>query len=139
MLNTEQIKEIIPHRDPMLLVDEVEVVGSEAIGYYTVRGDEYFLKGHFPGQPVVPGVILCEMMAQAACLLVLSDKEKSIPYLTGLNDIKFRAKVLPGDQITFRSHLIAHKGSFYFVSSIGRIGDKICVSGELSFTITSEK
>ena len=69
-MNREEIKEILPHRKPMLLVDEVVLNDDgSATGYYNVRGDEFFLQGHFPDNPIVPGVIQCEMMAQSACIL----------------------------------------------------------------------
>ena len=71
-MNKEEIKKILPHREPMLLVDEVELIDGVAHGKCHIKGDEYFLQGHFPGNPVVPGVIQCEMMAQSACVLLAS-------------------------------------------------------------------
>ena len=96
MLNQEQIKEIIPHRDNMLLVQEAEKVDdTTSFGRYTVSGDEFFLKGHFPGNPVVPGVILCEMMAQSACIM-FSEKiqgKGTTPVYTGLDKVRFRGMI----------------------------------------------
>ena len=138
-MNIEEIKNILPHREPMLLVEETELVDDVAIGRYTVRGDEFFLQGHFPGNPVVPGVILCEMMAQSACLLVQEEGGKFTPYFTGLNNVKFKGKVVPGDTITFKGQKTAQKGPFYFVKSSGFVNDKLCVTGELSFAVVREE
>jgi len=131
------IKKILPHREPMLLIDEAELVDGISVAKYAVTGDEFFLKGHFPGNPVVPGVILCEMMAQSACLLINAE-DGSTPYYTGINNAKFKRKVLPGDVITFKTELVKQKAVFYFVKSAGYVDDELCVSGDLSFAVVKE-
>ena len=95
-LGKEEIKKILPHRDDMLLVDDVTEEDGVATGHYHVTGSEFFLNGHFPGNPIVPGVILCEILAQSACVL-LRDKmtEGQLPVYTGLNNVKFRSPVKP--------------------------------------------
>ena len=92
-MDREHLKNILPHREPMLLVDEASVCDGVATGSYTVRGNEFFVNGHFPDAPVVPGVILCEMMGQSACLLVAQSEQSGLPYFTGMNNVKFRQKV----------------------------------------------
>ena len=89
-MNKEELKNILPHREPMLLVEEAEKIDeNKAIGKYKVKGDEWFLQGHFPGNPVVPGVVLCEMMAQACCVILADKVSGATPYFTGLNNFKF--------------------------------------------------
>gem|GEM_PF-5906 len=137
----EAIKKILPHREPMLVVDEVELVDGVSVGKYTVHGSEFFLQGHFPGNPVVPGVILCEMMAQSSCLLVDwegKDGKSVTPYFTSLNKVRFKHKVVPGDTITFKCELISKKAPFYFVKAAGYVGDTLAVSGELSFAVVED-
>ena len=119
----------------MLLLDEVSLVDGEAVGSYTIKGDEYFLQGHFPDNPIVPGVILCEMMGQSACVLIDGLSADATPYFAGMNNVKFKGKVVPGDTVMLRSKLIKTKGPFYFVKAEGLVGGRLCVSAELTFTI----
>ena len=99
-MNKEEIKKILPHREPMLLVDEVELIDGKAFGKCHIRGDEYFLQGHFPGNPIVPGVIQCEMLAQSACVLLADGASEGMtPVFTSLDKVKFRGMVKPGDTL----------------------------------------
>lgn len=99
-MNREEIKNILPHRENMLLLDDVENREGTAVGHYTVRGDEFFLKGHFPDNPIVPGVILCEILAQSACVLLQEAMDKGkLPVYTGLDHVKFCSPVKPGDTV----------------------------------------
>ena len=136
-MNREQLMELLPHRDNMLLLDSVEKEGEEAVGKYYVRGDEFFLKGHFPSKPIVPGVILCEILAQSACVLLAdSMKENTIPMYAGLDKVRFRAPVVPGDTIETRCTLIRSKHPFYFAEGKAIVNGKVCVTAEFSFVIT---
>ena len=136
-MDKDEIKNILPHREPMLLIDEVTKLDATAIGHYHVRGDEFFLKGHFPGNPIVPGVILCEILAQSACIL-LQDKIKDghIPVYTGLDRVKFRSPVHPGDTVETRCSIRRAKHPFYFAQGTVSVGDRLCVSADFSFAIT---
>ena len=130
---------ILPHRDDMLLLDDAEYVNGEAVGHYTVRGDEFFLKGHFPDNPIVPGVVLCEILAQSACVLMKDNiTEEKLPVYTGLNNVKFRSPVRPGDKIETRCKIKRAKHPFYFAEGTVVVDGKLCVSAEFSFAITEK-
>ena len=138
-MNRSEIMQILPHRDHMLLVDEAELAGDEARGRYHVTGEEFFLQGHFPGNPVVPGVILCEILAQSACVL-LQDKLDAgkLPMYTGLNHVKFRSLVRPGDTFETRCRITRARHPFYFCSGEGFVGDRLCLTAEFSFAIAGD-
>lgn len=136
-MNREKIKTILPHREPMLLLDEVALQNNTAIGHYTIRGDEFFLQGHFPNSPIVPGVILCEILAQSACVLMQDHlQEGRLPVYTGLDKVKFRSPVKPGDTIETHCHITRSKHPFYFAEGTLHVADRLCVSAEFSFAIT---
>ncbi len=135
-MNREEIKNILPHREPMLLLDEVELVEGKSHGKYHVRGDEFFLQGHFPGNPIVPGVIQCEMLAQSACALMADGAAENVtPVFTGLDKVKFRGMVKPGDTIETECEITRQRGMFYFAKGTGRVNGKVCVSAEFSFAL----
>ncbi|MGI6751776.1 MAG: 3-hydroxyacyl-ACP dehydratase FabZ family protein [Anaerovoracaceae bacterium] len=135
-MDREEIKRILPHREPMLLVDEAEADGGTAKGKYFVRGDEWFLEGHFPGNPVVPGVILCEMLAQATCVLITSDDmEGAIPYFSGLKNVRFKNPVKPGDTFESECRIIREMAPFVFAEGKGYVNGKLCISAEYSFAL----
>lgn len=123
----------------MLLLDEAEEREGMAVGRYTVRGDEFFLKGHFPGNPIVPGVILCEILAQSACVLMQDAlKGGEVPVYTGLNNVKFRSPVRPGDTVETHCRIRRVKHPFYFAEGTLTVEKRLCVSAEFSFAVTGE-
>ena len=138
-MNREEIMTILPHREDMLLLDDVENRNGAAVGHYTVRGDEFFLRGHFPGDPIVPGVILCEILAQSACALMRDAiKDGKLPVYTGLNNVKFRSPVKPGDTVETQCSISRAKHPFYFAEGSVRVDGRLCVSAEFSFAIVGD-
>lgn len=132
----EEIKQIIPHREPMLLIDEVTLdENGLARARYEVRGDEWFLQGHFPGNPIVPGVILCEMLAQACCLLFKEYINGQTPLFAGLENVKFKGIVRPKDTLEIICEVKKIRHPFYFASGKGYVGEKLCVCGDFSFAL----
>ena len=139
-MNLQEIMGILPHRDEMLLIDEADVVDGVAYGKKLIRDDEWFLRGHFPGNPVVPGVILCEIMAQSSCVLLdRSATSGGLPMFTGLDKVKFKKPVVPGDLFETECVIDRSVGPFYFAKAKGRVNGKLCVSAEFSFAIVDKK
>lgn len=140
MMNKSEIERILPHRHPMLLIEQAGVYeDGSAYGKYTVRGDEFFLQGHFPGNPVVPGVILCEMMAQTCAVLMADDNRGKTPFFTGLDKVRFRNPVKPGDTVEFICRIKRQRPPFYFAEGSGSVNGKTCVEGEFSFALIGGK
>lgn len=137
-MNQEEIKKILPHRDAMLLIDEAELSDGVAYGKKTITGDEWFLQGHFPDNPVVPGVILCEILGQSACVLLSEGNAGTTPFFTGLEKVRFKNSVRPGDVIETQCKLLKNKGVFYWAEGKGFVSGKLCVSAEFSFALIKE-
>jgi 3-hydroxyacyl-[acyl-carrier-protein] dehydratase len=140
LMNKEELMTILPHRDNMLLVEEAYVEDGHSHGKYEIKGTEWFLKGHFPGKPVVPGVILCEMMAQSTCVLLQDRMEEGMtPFFTGIKDVRFKTPVLPGDVFESECEIIKEKPPFYFAKGKGFVDGKLCVKAEFSFALIKEE
>ena len=140
-MNQEEIMKILPHRDNMLLVETSEMLDENtAKGSYTVRGDEFFLQGHFPGNPLVPGVIQCEMMAQSACVLFAEEMRGKdvLPVYTGIDKVRFRGMVKPGDCIRIDTKEVRSCPPMYVLHSELTVDGKRCAGGELSFAIVPQ-
>lgn len=138
-LNIQQIKEIIPHRYPMLLIDRVEelIDGEKVIAKKNVTINEPFFQGHFPHEPVMPGVLIVEAMAQAGAVALLSLEQfrGKIAYFGGIDKAKFRQKVTPGDTLILEVEIIKVKSSAGIGKGIARVDGKKVAEAELTFMI----
>jgi len=134
----EALKQLLPHRDPMLLLDSVTLdADGVAHGSLAIRGDEFFLLGHFPGNPLLPGVIQCEILAQTCCVLLgggVSDAGQT-PVYTGLTNVKFRRPVRPGDVFETEVKLTRQRGQFYWATGTGSVAGELCVQADFSFAL----
>lgn len=139
MLNKEQIESIIPQRDSFLMIDEVEEYqpGEYCIGYKNVTGDEYFFKGHFPGNPIMPGVLITESLAQAGAVAILSLEENKgkNALFAGIDKMKFKKMVVPGDKLKLEVRIIKRKGPIGVGEAIATVDGKIAAKGELTFAL----
>ncbi|NLY45679.1 MAG: 3-hydroxyacyl-ACP dehydratase FabZ [Tissierella sp.] len=139
VLNIEEIMEVIPHRYPFLFVDKAEIVesGVKGVGYKNVTMNEYFFQGHYPGMPVIPGVIIIEIMAQVGAVILLShdDYKGKVPYFAGINKARFKRKVVPGDTLRVEVEIIKIRGSIGIGQGKAYVGDEIAAEGEFMFAI----
>ena len=138
-LNIKQIEEILPHRHPFLLVDYIEDYepGEYAVGYKCVSFREEFFQGHFPQEPVMPGVLTVEALAQTGAVAILSKEENKgkIAYFGGIQKCRFKGKVVPGDKVRLETRIIRQKGPLGVGEAVASVDGKVVVSAELTFVV----
>ena len=139
MLNRKEIEEIIPQRDPFLMIDEVEeyIPGESAIAYKYVKEDEWYFKGHFPGNPIMPGVLITESLAQTGAVAILDMKENKgkNALFGGIDKMKFKKMVVPGDTLKLEVKIIKRKGPIGVGEAIATVDGKVAAKGELTFAV----
>ncbi len=139
MLDKEQIKDIIPQREPFLMIDEVEeyIPGESAIAYKNVRNEEWYFKGHFPGNPIMPGVLITEALAQTGAVAILSMQENKgkNALFGGIDKMKFKKMVLPGDRLKLEVKIIKRKGPIGVGEAIATVNGAVAAKGELTFAV----
>ncbi|MEF9941207.1 MAG: 3-hydroxyacyl-ACP dehydratase FabZ [Lachnospiraceae bacterium] len=139
MLNIKEIEAIIPHRHPFLLIDYIEEYepGVRAVGYKCVTYREDFFKGHFPQEPVMPGVLTIEALAQVGAVAILSKEENQgkVAYFGGIDKCRFKGKVIPGDKLRLETTIIKQKGPLGVGKAIASVDGKIVASAELTFMV----
>lgn len=135
----KEIQEIIPHRYPFLLIDKVTYMepGKKVTAYKNVTMNEYFFQGHFPEEPVMPGVLIIEALAQAGAVAILSEErfKGKIAFFGGINKAKFRKKVVPGDTLRLEVEIIKIKGPAGIGSAVAYVDDKKAAEAEIMFMI----
>lgn len=139
LLNTQQIMEIIPHRNPFLLIDTIEelVPGEKAVAKKNVTMNEPYFMGHFPGNPVMPGVLIIEALAQTGAVAILCQDEwkGKTAYFAGINNAKFKQKVVPGDTLELTTEIIKVKGPIGVGKAVAKVNGKTACMAELTFAI----
>lgn len=142
-LNITEIMEILPHRYPFLLVDKIidfDEESKRAVGIKNVTMNEPFFQGHFPGKPIMPGVLILEAMAQVGAVIILKSPEFSgkIAVFTGVDSMKFRRQVIPGDTLRMEASLTKMRGSMGKAEVCAYVGESLAAKGEISFAIVDK-
>ncbi|WP_368182019.1 3-hydroxyacyl-ACP dehydratase FabZ [Anaerotruncus rubiinfantis] len=139
LLNKEQIKQIIPHRDPFLLIDEIEEMeaGKRVVAKKFIAPDSFWFAGHFPEHPVTPGVLTIEMLAQAGAVCVLSMPEHrgKIAFFAKIDKAKFRRPVLPGDTVRLEVEMLKLRSSFGVGRAVATVGGEMAAEAEITFAL----
>ncbi len=139
MLNKEEIETIIPQRDPFLMIDKVEkyIPGESAVAYKYVNIDEWYFKGHFPNNPIMPGVLIAESLAQTGAVAILSQEENKgkNALFGGIDKMKFKKMVTPGDTLKLEVKIIKRKGPIGIGEAVATVDGKIAAKGELTFAL----
>lgn len=135
-MDRDELKKYLPHREPMLLVDEM-IMDAEGVAHskYRIREDEFFCQGHFPGNPLVPGVMLCEIMAQSCALLVKDEIVGKTTLYSGIDNVRFKNPVRPGDLCEITARLNGKRANMFFCEAELRVEGKLCCKGNLSFAL----
>lgn len=139
MLNNIDIQKILPHRYPFLLVDKVTELeeGKKAVGIKNVTVNEPFFQGHFPGNPIMPGVLIVESLAQVGAVMLLSIPENKgkLGVFTGINSMKFRRQVVPGDTLLLEAELITYRHGMGKANVKATVDGAVAAAGEISFAV----
>ena len=139
MLDVNEIENIIPHRAPFLMIDKVEdyTPGENAIAYKNVNINEWYFQGHFPGNPIMPGVLITESLAQTGAIAILSLEENKgkNALFGGIDNMKFKKMVVPGDTLKLEVKIIKRKGPIGVGEAVATVDGKIAAKGELTFAV----
>ena len=142
-LGRREIEEIIPHREPFLLLDAVTVLepGARVVARKLVRPDEWYLAGHFPGRPIMPGVLMVEALAQAGAVAVLSEPENrgKLVLFAGIDDVRFKRIVEPGDELELTCELEKVRGPIGRGKATATVGGELAVRGVLTFAVAEAR
>jgi 3-hydroxyacyl-[acyl-carrier-protein] dehydratase len=144
MLDVNEIMKILPHRPPFLLVDRVTEIepGTRLAAFKNVTMNEPFFPGHFPGHPVMPGVLIVEALAQAACILAILSSDESVrskvTYFVGIENAKFRKPVFPGDQLRLEVQAVSNRRGIWTFTAAARVDDKLVTEAELRATFADK-
>ena len=135
-MTRDELKEYLPHREPMLLIDSIDIDRDGVChAQYRIKEDEFFCRGHFPGNPIVPGVIQCEIMAQSCALLVKDEIKGRTTLYTGIDNVRFKHIVKPGDLCEVTAKLKSKRGPMFFCEAVLTVDGKLCCKGYLSFAL----